>query len=292
MGREHWAALFALLCGVSCHRGATSSGSAPHPSSSAPSALAPALALAKAPPDVATPPADAVLTPNGVAMKRLQAGSGTAHPAPNDCVKLNYTAWRRDGTLHSSSQIQGAPATQCLQATMPGLVEALELMVKGERDRIWIPGKLTYRPSEPGEKVPNDDLTLDVELFDLLQAPLTPTDLKKPPREAKKTVSGLVIQVLRAGSGTVHPQSGNRMTLVFSGWASDGSLFESTVMSGQPATVTHADVVEGLREGLSTLVVGEKARFWIPSDLAFGDKPKRGAPAGALVYDVELLAIQ
>jgi peptidylprolyl isomerase len=41
------------------------------------------------------------------------------------------------------------------------------------------------------------------------------------------------------------------------------------------------------------MVEGEKTRFWIPSDLAYGDKPKRpGAPAGPLVFDVELLSIQ
>ena len=225
-------------------------------------------------------------------MRVLHAGTGTEHPGPNDCVKLEYTAWRRNGALHSSSTVQGQPTTQCLQSAMPGLVEALERMVTGETRRVWVPGALTFRRRDPDEKIPKDDLTLDVQLRELMPAPKAPADLKSPTSRAQRRPSGLAFQVLRPGTGTVHPLSGARLTVQLSGWTSSGALFESTVMSGPPATVTQADVVAGLREGLSTMVVGEKARFWIPASLAFGDKPRRGSPAGPLVYDVELLAIQ
>jgi peptidylprolyl isomerase len=48
-----------------------------------------------------------------------------------------------------------------------------------------------------------------------------------------------------------------------------------------------------MREGLQHMVLGEKARFWIPAALAYGDKPgRRGVPIGDLVYDIELLAIE
>jgi len=84
------------------------------------------------------------------------------------------------------------------------------------------------------------------------------------------------------------------MTVRFTGWTREGVLFESTELggSGHPASVSRADVVRGVGEGLALMQIGEKARVWVPAALAFGDQPKRGAPAGPLVYDLELLAIQ
>jgi peptidylprolyl isomerase len=70
-------------------------------------------------------------------------------------------------------------------------------------------------------------------------------------------------------------------------------LFDSSVVRGQPATFPLDHVIKGWTEGLQLLVVGDKARFWIPGKLAYGDVPKRsGEPSGTLVFDVELLGIK
>jgi peptidylprolyl isomerase len=83
------------------------------------------------------------------------------------------------------------------------------------------------------------------------------------------------------------------MRLHFSGWTAKGVLVESTTMSGQPATYALSEVIPGWREVLPRLVVGDRARVWIPSALAYGDKPsRRSLPAGPLVYDLELLALE
>jgi FKBP-type peptidyl-prolyl cis-trans isomerase len=64
-------------------------------------------------------------------------------------------------------------------------------------------------------------------------------------------------------------------------------------MGGQSAVFFVEDTIAGWREGLRRMLVGEKARLWIPADLAYGEKPgRRGVPAGRLVYDIELLAIE
>lgn len=271
---------------------------APSPFSST-SAVAPARSPAPAesvafpaPTDVAAPGAGTETTATGVALKLITPGTGSAHPGPNDCVRVNYTIWKRDGALHSSSRSQGQPVAQCLQKSMPGLTEALERMVVGEARRVWIPGRLTYSSREPAARVPQVDLTVDIELVELLKAPPTPPDLEHPPARASRSASGLTMLVLKPGTGTKRPRSGDRMTVNLSGWTAEGRLIESTELSGHPTSVTQTDVVPGLREGLSRLVEGEKARFWLPPALAYGDKPKRGAPAGPLVYDVELLRIE
>ncbi|MEC9072150.1 MAG: FKBP-type peptidyl-prolyl cis-trans isomerase, partial [Myxococcota bacterium] len=66
-----------------------------------------------------------------------------------------------------------------------------------------------------------------------------------------------------------------------------------SVKRGDPASFPLGGVIPGWTEGLQLMVIGEKARFWIPGNLAYGETPQRpGAPAGTLVFDVELLGIQ
>ena len=79
------------------------------------------------------------------------------------------------------------------------------------------------------------------------------------------------------------------MTVNYSGWTTDGKLFDSTVTRGKPATFGLDRVIKGWTEGVQLMVVGEKRRFWIPEKLAYGGKP--GYPAGMLVFDIELVEI-
>ena len=77
------------------------------------------------------------------------------------------------------------------------------------------------------------------------------------------------------------------------GWTTDGKMFDSSVTRDEPATFPLGNVIKGWTEGVPLMKVGEKTRFWIPGALAYGDKPTRpGAPAGMLVFDVELLSIE
>jgi FKBP-type peptidyl-prolyl cis-trans isomerase len=175
---------------------------------------------------------------------------------------------------------------------MPGLVVALQQMVVGETRRVWLPAALTYQASESAGPAPKQDLTLEVSLLELLKAPAVPSDLRLPPRTAIRTRSGLALCVLRPGKGLRRVLPNERLKVRLSAWTNEGSLFESTELSGQPASVTRADVVPGVGEGLSLMQVGEKARLWVPAALAFGAQPRRGRPAGNMVYDLELIAIQ
>jgi FKBP-type peptidyl-prolyl cis-trans isomerase len=118
-----------------------------------------------------------------------------------------------------------------------------------------------------------------------------PADVAAPPADAKKTSSGLAYKVLKAGTGTTHPRATDTVEVHYSGWTTDGKLFDSSVARGEPASFPLDGVIAGWTEGLQLMVAGEKARFWIPAKLAYGDRPRGGAPAGTLVFDVELLRI-
>ena len=259
------------------------------------------LAAAAAPPDVAAPPPDALRTASGLAMTVLRAGSGTDHPRGDDCAIVRFTAWKRDGALFSTSGLHGETSTQCLTAAIPGIAEALSAMAPAEKRRIWVPAELAFAPHiahhgvkmMPENPPPRIDLTFDLELVRILKAAEKPVDLKTPPPDVFRTPSAIAILVLKPGAGTRHPSPGSRVTLNYTGWTADGMLFESTETSGHPAVFLLGTALAGWREGLGYMVAGEKARLWIPSALAYGDRPvDKMVPAGDLVYDIELIDFQ
>jgi FKBP-type peptidyl-prolyl cis-trans isomerase len=117
-----------------------------------------------------------------------------------------------------------------------------------------------------------------------------PADVAAPPADAQKTDSGLATKVLRPGTGTEKPTATSTVTVHYTGWTTDGKMFDSSVQRGQPASFPLNRVIAGWTEGLQLMVVGEKRRLWIPVELAYRGAP--GMPAGMLVFDVELLEIR
>jgi peptidylprolyl isomerase len=256
---------------------------------------------AKAPDDVAAAPAGALSTASGLRMIVLQPGHGAESPVNNDCALVRFTAWRLDGSLQSTSGVHGETVIQSLPRTVAGVAEALKLMVEGEKRRVWVPANLTYLPTRHGpmgktdddEPPPGVDLTFDLELVRIMKVPATPADVKSPPKDAIILPSGLAFQVLEKGRGKDHPSASSLVSMHYSAWTSAGKLFETTVTSGQPGSFPVGGLLPGWREGVLRMVVGEKTRFWIPASLAYGDKPAgRKLPAGSMVFDVQLLAIE
>ena len=108
-------------------------------------------------------PADAQKTPSGIAWKVLKPGTGTEHPSPASVVLVNYTGWTMDGQEFDSSAKAGKPLQYVMNRFIPGWVEGLQLMVKGEKRRFWIPAKLAY---EGMAGRPQGLLVFEVELLD------------------------------------------------------------------------------------------------------------------------------
>jgi len=238
----------------------------------------------KAPDDVAAPPGDAEKTQSGLASKVLKPGTGTEHPAEIDGVEVHYIGWTTDGKMFDSSHLRAKTAVFPLNRVIPGWTEGLQLMVTGETRRFWIPVELAYNgaPNKPAGM-----LVFDVELIDIIKAPEAPSDVAKPPKKAKKTESGLAYMVLEKGTGTGHPGPTSWVTVNYTGWTTEGTMFDSSIVRGKPASFPLSNVIPGWTEGLQLMVTGEKTRFWIPVELAYNNMP--GKPAGMLVFDVELI---
>jgi FKBP-type peptidyl-prolyl cis-trans isomerase len=244
-----------------------------------------------APADVAAAPEDALKTESGLAYKVLTAGTGDAHPKETSVVSVHYTGWKTDGEMFDSSEMRGKPASFPLNEVIKGWTEGVQLMVLGEKTRFWIPSAMAYGDS-PNPRAPKGDLVFDVELLSIMDPPETPADVAAVPADATKTESGLSYRVLQKGTGSAHPADTDKVSVHYTGWTTDGKRFDSSVMRGAPATFPLNGVIKGWTEGVQLMVVGEKVRFWIPAELAYGEKPRRGAPSGMLVFDIELLEIQ
>lgn len=115
-----------------------------------------------------------------------------------------------------------------------------------------------------------------------------PPDVAAPPADAQKTKSGLASKVITPGRGSVHPKASDHVTVHYTGWHTDGKMFDTST-SRAPSTLPLNRVIKGWIEGVPLMVVGEKRRFWIPEDLAYKAMPTR--PQGMLVFDIELIDI-
>ena len=106
------------------------------------------------------------------------------------------------------------------------------------------------------------------------------------------TESGLQYKVLQQGTGDQHPQATDTVKVHYHGTLLDGSVFDSSVERGEPIEFGLHQVIKGWTEGLQLMVVGEKTRLFIPSELAYGDRAAGAiGPGSTLIFDVELLGI-
>jgi len=118
-------------------------------------------------------------------------------------------------------------------------------------------------------------------------------EANKTAEGVKTTASGLQYMVLQEGTGTEHPSAQDRVKVHYEGKLLDGTVFDSSVQRGKPISFGLNQVIKGWTEGVQLMVVGEATRFFIPAEMAYGDKGAGGdIPGGStLIFDVELLGI-
>ena len=113
--------------------------------------------------------------------------------------------------------------------------------------------------------------------------------------KVKTTASGLQYEVLQEGDGKTKPKATDVVQVKYTGKLMDGTVFDSTDKNGgAPMDINLSSVIRGWTEGIQLMSKGSKYRFYIPSDLAYGDHGAGDAiPAGAtIIFDVELVGIK
>jgi FKBP-type peptidyl-prolyl cis-trans isomerase FkpA/FKBP-type peptidyl-prolyl cis-trans isomerase FklB len=109
---------------------------------------------------------------------------------------------------------------------------------------------------------------------------------------AVRTPSGLIVTTIRPGTGA-SPGPNSEVTVHYHGTLIDGTVFDSSVQRGEPASFALGSTIRCWVEGVQTMKVGGKSRFVCPPELAYGDRgaPPRIKPGATLVFEVELLDI-
>ena len=201
-----------------------------------------------APADVATPPAEALRSPSGLVSRIVTPGTGTETPLETDFVTVHYNGWTSEGQLFDSSYARSMPSMFAVNRVMAGWRECVLMMTLGETRRCWVPQALAFN-GQPGR--PTGTVVFDIELLDVRRTPSTPPpDVAAPPPDAASTSSGLYYKVIKTGTGTTRPMANDTVTVHYSGWTTDGMLFDSTVLKGNPKTLDLNDMIRGWTEGL------------------------------------------
>ncbi len=107
------------------------------------------------------------------------------------------------------------------------------------------------------------------------------------------TASGLQYMVLKEGTGK-SPKATDSVMCHYEGFLTNGTVFDSSIQRGTPATFPLGGVIKGWTEGLQLMKEGGKTRFFIPYNLAYGEEGASGAipPYAALIFDVELIEVK
>jgi FKBP-type peptidyl-prolyl cis-trans isomerase len=233
-------------------------------------------------------------TQSGLKYSVIKKGNGIS-PVNGDLVIIHYTGTLEDGSIFERSRDRNAPVSFRIGSNqlIDGLLEGLKLMRVGDHFSLIIPPNLAYGQNQVGIIPPNSTLNYVVELIDVKKG----IEISKPAKEKyekKVTSSGLVYAVVEKGKGA-KAFEGLVVKIQYTGFFGDDIIFDSSQERGKPLEAKLGDgtLIMGLEEGLTYLHQGDKARLWIPSDLAYGSEGRGLIPPDTdLVFDVEILEVK
>jgi len=218
---------------------------------------------------------------------------------PKDSSTELYTDWSIDSSKKmlslGDSKVRNQPIKFVLNSNsfIKGSDEGIIGMKTGGIRTIIIPDSLAYGEAGIGFIPPSTDLKVVVDLLevkDKIVAKMWEVDTTL----FKTTASGLKYAVISEGEGPA-VESGKVITVSYSGYLLDGTLFDSSIERDEPIqfVVGQGQVIPGWDEGMLLLKKGDKARFIIPPQLGYGEMQLEKIPANStLIFDTEIVDIQ
>jgi len=247
-------------------------------------------------------------------LKYMDDSLGTGREAKNgDLVSIHFKGWMipKDSSIDlftnwsvdsskkmlslGDSKVRNQPIKFVLNSNsfIKGSDEGIVGMKTGGVRTLIIPSNLAYGEAGIGFIPPNTDLKVIVELLevkDKVVAEMWEVDSTL----FKTTVSGLKYAIVSSGDGP-SVEAGKVLTVQYSGYLQDGTLFDSSVERDEPIqfVVGQGQVIPGWDEGMLLLKKGDKARFIVPPQLGYGDMELEKIPANStLIFDVEIVDIK
>lgn len=243
------------------------------------------------PAHLARPATGVVEVMPGLAFLVLKKGQEAETIDPFKVIRTRADVWKADGTRTGSIE-DGLSTNQLRQVrkSLPFFATILENMTVGERRRWWISSELVPEGSRAFEKA---DYVMEIEIVDVLDPLPAPKDVAAIPEAAEVTSQGIGILTLRAGDRTTYPELASTIVVHYSGWTTDGRMFDSSRLREATASFPLNRLITGWQLAIPNLSKGEMARIWIPGALAYDNREDRPfAPKGMLVFEVELIEIE
>lgn len=249
--------------------------------------------------------------PSGVYYIIEEAG-GDTKPTADDQITAHYHGTLLDGTVFDSSKERGEPIVFPLGGVIKGWQIGIPKFGKGGKGKLIIPSTLAYGPRAQGKIPGNSCLIFDVEVVDFLSKEeqmkknqeMQAVQIQKDDEIIKKYLADNGLKATKDESGLYYiienpgteprPTGESTVTVHYHGMLLDGTVFDSSVDRGQPATFPLNRVVPGWQIGIPKFGKGGKGRIILPSGLAYGARgagPKIG-PNTCLIFDVEVLEIK
>ncbi len=234
-------------------------------------------------------------TASGLKYKIIQKGEGKKAIAGAN-VSVHYVGTLTDGKKFDSSRDRGQPFPFKLGAgqVIKGWDEGIALLQVGDKAILTIPPSLGYGEANMGSIPPNSTLIFEVELMDV-KDPVKPWVIDS--KDTLTTASGLKYIIVSKGAdpNAMKAEAGKTVSVHYTGFFRDGKVFDSSFERGTPIVfpLGQGSVIKGWEEGIALMKVGDKFRFIIPSDLAYGEGGRGPIPPNAtLLFDCELVNVQ
>ena len=232
-----------------------------------------------------------VKTTSGLEYTITSKGNGKK-PKVGDKISVHYTGKFTNDTVFDSSVKRGVPYNLTLGngEVIAGWEEAFLLLQEGDKATLKIPPILAYGSAERGAIPANSTLIFDVELLKVTEG-VKPFDVKG--KDTLRTASGIKYFIVKENK-TGETTNGKKVSINYSGFLIGGKCFDSSIdRAPLTAEVGRGKLFPGLDEAISLMRKGEKAKFIIPSKLAFGERGGGPIPPNSdLIMDLEVIDVK
>lgn len=225
----------------------------------------------------------------------LAQGNGPA-VKNGDRVAMLYTGKLTNDTIFDATSRRGNTPFKFKvgsRQVIAGWDSIISKLHGGDKVLMRIPPQYGYGARANGAIPANSTLIFEAEVLEIIAAP---AQWSAKGKDTITTASGLKIVFFEKYPDKPLPSVGQSVTVHYSGFNTDGSMFDSSVERGQPFSfmLGKGQVIKGWDEGIGMLHVGEKAKLIIPYNLAYGEngRPPIIAPKATLIFDVELISVK
>ncbi len=223
---------------------------------------------------------------NGLQIWDVKEGTGDA-AKKGGMVTIHYTGWTTDGKVFDTTRKENAAATFTLDSLIKGWQLGIPGMKAGGVRRLLIPSDLGYGDRGSPPDIPaKATLVFEIEMVNPWTVPAV--DAKE--WKAVEGAEGLKVWDVKEGKGEA-AKATDTVTIHYTGWTTDGTIFDSSHKRGEPATFGLSGLIKGWQLGLPGMKPGGVRRLLIPYALAYGEKgrPPLIPEKATLIFEIEFI---